>query len=145
MMAFNPQNIPKVDHDRQCSVYGYIHQYEKSNQLIIPKGIILVLILFYGNDTDEWDPKYIGVYMKLSGKTLTQESDGRVSSYGTRIIESGIFKWRLKVNECVSSVTTGFMLGCRRVKSRDDAPPQWNGLLLEDMTVDMHFGHLTHV
>ena len=120
IMELKLQSLSNIDKSRQITVYGYIHEYEKVNDVNIPKGIILVLILFYGNDKDEWDPKHISEYMTLSDKTITQKKYDYASSYGKRIIDSGVFKWRLKVNECNNY---GFLLGIRRVEDKETYPP----------------------
>ena len=71
---------------------GSIHQYERVNEIKIPQGIVLVFILFYGNDSDEWDPKCISPSMKLTDRTVTQTSNTGGSSYCKRTIESDIFR-----------------------------------------------------
>ena len=119
-MALSLQMVSKIDKERRLTVSGYIREYEEVNQVSIPSEIILVLVLFYGNDTDEWDPKLISKCMELKSKTLTQIAVGYRSSYGKRIIDSGIFKWILKINQWENN---GFMLGLRTVKSNDDIPP----------------------
>ena len=119
-MALSLKKVSNIDKDRQCTIYGYIRQYEQSRQINIPEGIILVLILFYGNEKDDWDPNYISKYMKLSDRTVTQISHAFGSSYGKRIMDSGIFKWRLKINQCENN---GFIFGIRRVGDPNNPPP----------------------
>ena len=119
-MALSLQMVSKIDKERRLTVSGYIREYEEVNQVSIPSEIILVLVLFYGNDTDEWDPKLISKCMELKSKTLTQIAVGYRSSYGKRIIDFGIFNWKLRINQWENN---GFMLGIRRVKSNDDVPP----------------------
>ena len=113
-------DLKNIDIERKMTVSGYIHELESKYDEQIPQAIIVVCILFYGDDTDSWDPKYISKYMELSDRTLTQVKDGMGSSFGERIIDSGIFKWRLKINECK---TYGFMLGIVRIQN-DNIPPK---------------------
>ena len=121
-MALRLKQVSDIDRVRQLAVYGYIREYEQVNQVNIPEGIIFVLILFYG-DSDRWDPKYISQYMKLSDRTLTQVEYGMGSSYGQRVVDSGIFKWRLRIDQCTND---GFMLGIRRVKGDEaDLPTKY--------------------
>ena len=105
--------------NRQLTVLGYIRQYEKVNKIHIPQGIVLVFILFYGNDSDEWDPKFISYTMKLTDRTVTQTLDAEGSSYCKRIIESGIFKWKFKIDQCKG----GFILGIWKIKNNTTTPP----------------------
>ena len=121
-MTLNLQAISSIDKFRKLTVYGYIRTQEKENNLEIPKSIILVMILFYGDDTDEWDPESMCKYVKvLDDKTITREIEGFYgSSYGKVIIESGVFKWRLKINECKKY---GFLLGIRRVDDEETKLP----------------------
>ena len=105
----------KLEDLRQMAVYGYIHGLQRKYNQNIPKEIIFICILFYGNETEEWDSKYISKYMEVSGKTLKQTRDGMGSSFGKLVIDSGVFKWRLKINECQKY---GFILGIRAVDDK---------------------------
>ena len=120
-MAFNLKEISKIRQERQATILGYIRAYEKVNNTIIPKGIVLMVILFYGNDTDKWDPQCISNGMILSNldRTITKTSGSFESSYCAKIIESGIFKWKFKIEHRYGPIIVGIW------KDKDDSssPP----------------------
>lgn len=105
-------DLEDIDVNRQMTVSCYIRKLEIKYDHEMPKEIIIVCILFYGNDKDEWDPKYISSTMELSDNTLTQRKREFGSSYGKLVIDYGIFKWKFKIHE---STSYGFILGIRKI------------------------------
>ena len=113
---------------RQDTVSGYIHGLETKYKYEIPKEIIFVCILFYGNEVDEWDPKLVGQCTKLIGRTLIIDDEVKHfvtgSTFGKKIVKSGIFSWKFKV-ESIRDTFAGFnpMIGIWKVKNKVDKPP----------------------
>ena len=58
-MTTSMNEIKSIDEDRKLSVYGYINESESKYKQQIPTAIIYIIILFYGNNADKWDKKYI--------------------------------------------------------------------------------------
>ena len=112
--------IAEIDKKRQLTVYGWIRQHEKLYNQMIIEGIVIICVLFYGNYVDEWDPECIGTGTKLSNRTLIHEKIGTSSSFCKRVIESGVFKWRFKIDQCKNG---GFILGIWRAKTNTASPP----------------------
>ena len=127
-MMTSSSQIENIDQHRKLSVYGYIHKSEAKYKQQIPMGIIYIIILFYGNNVDEWDKKYIGSQLKLTDRTITVSqrcSVTRESSFCSRIVHSGIFKWKFRIEEMENDIETyrgrKFMIGIW--KDNDDEPP----------------------
>ena len=84
-------------------MFGFIRE-KISTWQDIPREIIFVCVLFYGNGSDEWDPNYVSEAMTLSDKTVAhgdptgnKNYNALASAYCKYIHESGIFKWKFKM------------------------------------------------
>ena len=120
LMSFDLKQIESIDKGRQLSVSGYIHEQEKNCKIHIPQGLILLCILFYGNDVDEWDPEFVGKFMQLSNRTITNNSWSMSCAYCKRIIKCGRFQWKFRIDECGNgSMFDGkFMIGIWKIKDK---------------------------
>ena len=125
-MTTSVNGVKNIDKHRKLCVYGYIHESESKYKQQIPTGIIYIIILFYGNDADEWDKTYIALQHKMIDRTITVFTP-RGSSYGSRIVDSGIFKWKFRIEEMENGVEESrggkYMIGIWKGKDKDDAPP----------------------
>ena len=112
---------------RKATVSGYIHTLESKHSQQIPKQIILLCMLFYGNDCDEWNVSFIGNGLELKDRTLSPIAISRMkkagSAYGKRIIKSGRFSWRFRI-ESMDMIGRGNkpMIGIWRVNFIDNPP-----------------------
>ena len=128
-MALNLSELSSIEVERQLLVSGYIHEHERMSKQNIPKGIILICILFYGNDVDEWDENQISEAMKLSERTITKNTtmwELAVCSYCKRIVDYGKLCWRFKIEQCAADDMFKFpgdlMIGIWKVN--DQEPPK---------------------
>ena len=114
----------------KLTVYGYIRETEKCLSISIPFGLINVLILFYGDQNDKWDPKVIGKYLELKDYdlTVTNTADSEQGNvFGTRICEKkGMYQWKFKINH-IHTDHEEMCIGIWRVE-QDKIPP-----------IDVHF------
>ena len=102
----NDSELQKVDKIFKYTVFGYIRQQqtEYSSSTIIPQLVIVIILAFYLDDTDEFDEKYCGKYISISNnnKTITYHRKkywGSNTCYGKKIINSlsnGIYIWKIK-------------------------------------------------
>ena len=112
---------------RKITVSGYIHTLESKHSQQIPEQIILLCMLFYGNDCDEWNVSFIGNGLESKDRTLSAipisgiEKAG--SAYGKRVIKSGRFSWRFRI-ESMDMMGRGNkpMVGIWRVNFIDNPP-----------------------
>ena len=94
----------KADKLSEYTVFGYIRieQQNKSKNNHIPKAIIILILRFYYDPSDEFDPKLIDKTITLSNnnkKIYRATPSGYCTSYGKRIIPStsnGIYIWKIK-------------------------------------------------
>ena len=129
MASVTITDLKCIDKRRQMSVSGYIHQLESKYGYEIPKEIIIVCIIFYGNDSDEWDPECISSMMTLSDRTITGKATGGIylgSSFGKGVIKSGIFAWKFKIESLKKRSNNQFeirpAIGIWQVKNETDLP-----------------------
>lgn len=117
------QSIKKIRQSRKDAVFGYIRNDKTLKGIQIPKGIILICIVFLGNSTDEFDPKWKGKTMTLSNdnRRVEYEVGGQQNIYCKRVIESGYHRWRFKIVE-TSETSSHFIIGIWRC-SEDKDPP----------------------
>ena len=120
-MAFSLKNVADIDKERQITVFGYLREQGRVNKLEIIKGIALICILFYGNDSDEWDPKCIHLSVTLTEKVITNRYEVFTNSYCQRICESGRFKWKFEMRGC-KNPNKSFMIGIRMVEGTEIPP-----------------------
>eukprot|EP01084_Bolivina_argentea_P022832 42465_1 len=106
----NLNNLNKISQKRKKIVYGYIHKMQSvlfaSNKGIIPKGIICICILFYG-DLDKYDPLMKAAGIKLSNDNMraTSQRGKAESCMLTRNVETGYYSWKFKIKK-----VSGFMI-----------------------------------
>ena len=86
-------------------VMGYIRDIMDQNKLDIPDEIIALCFLFWFiNVCDEWDKTLCHEeYVDIEGScarinTEIEITGASVTMFGAQTVESGIFKWRLKLN-----------------------------------------------
>ena len=129
MSTISLSSLKQIPEHRQYTVSGYIRELESKSGHEIPREIILVCILFYGNDSDEWDTEYINssrVILKDRTLRMRGAAWGSTSScYGKKIVKSGIFSWRFKIEhfkrkkEAYGSTP---MIGIWKVDKPEDKP-----------------------
>ena len=118
-------NLKKISIKRKYTVCGFIRRLEKEMDMM-PKEIIDLFVLFYGNGSDEWDPEL------LSTDHVTLDEDNRMVSslknkcsdgnaYMKRIVEFGYHEWKLKVK--YGTTTSGhLMIGLWRIQNKKTPP-----------------------
>ena len=93
--------VDKIRESRQLTVYGYIRELEKSLSMSIPKEVILIFIIFYGN-CRQWDPEWISPRQKLDQQSqiVTHVTNSCVaSSFCEPIIEAKPIRhsWKFQI------------------------------------------------
>ena len=91
---FDELELNKVDNDTQYTVFGFIRNEKKFLEKeslfnIIPQSIILIILAFYANFSDEFNPDLCGSGISISfdNKRITG-GPGWKSVYGKTIISS---------------------------------------------------------
>lgn len=117
-------DIKEIPIKRQMSVFGYIHKLESKYNHEIPEQIIKICILFYGDDRDRWDPKCMGKDVKMTDRTIMTQSTLLRSSFGKRVVASGIYAWKLRV-DCLGTTSRYRWptIGIWKVESETELPP----------------------
>ena len=112
-MELNLKHIANIEQERLLTVFGYVREYEGKSRHEIVESVILVCALFYGNDIDEWDPKYLMKCIELKGMTITARKFRQCSSFCKHIIESGRFKWKFQLTKMSF---TEILIGIYKIK-----------------------------
>ena len=107
-------------------MYGFIR--EQYNDLV-PDGVILICLLFYGNDTDKWDINNISDYIQLDEEQAIVTHIKRqqpTSVFLTREVHSVIHSWKFKVIKCRNHKWCTMHIGIWNVSKNDGKPPKLN-------------------
>ena len=108
----------------KLTVYGYIREIEKSLLITIPSGLIVLFVLFYGDQIDQWNTEFVGKYLKLKDDNLTVTNTCNIkegNAFGTIICEKGCYKWKFKINH-VDARYPAICIGIWRMQ-KDKTPP----------------------
>ena len=99
MSKFQLQKLREIDQTRKDTVTGYIRGDESLKDKQIPRAIIYICILFYGEGADQFDPRWKGNAMTLSNDNRRVEYKGVTyqSVYGKKIVHSGYHEWKFKL------------------------------------------------
>ena len=100
MASFSLKDPEKFDNDTKLTVFGYVRSIQSllSTKMyhIIPKGIITICLVYYGG-YDEWDKTTMKHNYLLKNRTITRQEEGLESCYGQKILESGEFSWKFRI------------------------------------------------
>ena len=102
-MAVNSQTVFTIEQTRHDTVFGYIRREILNKN--IPKEIVLICVLFYGNERDYFKHYSKGQWsIEDNGKTIIKSSDeyGWKTVYGSNVIKCDtnmVYKWTVKINE----------------------------------------------
>eukprot|EP01084_Bolivina_argentea_P193676 332261_1 len=117
----NLQHISKINQKRKDTVSGFI----RTNFIQkFPNDLFLICVLFYGPTPDHFDPNCIANVMTLNeeNQSVTQIKDQMASCYLKRIVHSGHYIWKFKIEHCKNNAGGWMMIGIWRVQ-QDTTPP----------------------
>ena len=111
----NELELEKVNEQSKYTVFGYIRcqQTDHLSLNIIPKLIIVIILAFYTDNTDEFDSKKCGKFIKIydDNKTIRhQPKSSANTAYGKRIISSqsnSEYIWKIKLIEGKGEMNIG--------------------------------------
>ena len=83
---------------QELLVWGYIRDMEKMYKLMNIPTVINDIIYSYQTFYDEWCKKYShqGIIIDESTNKVTFNAQSNMTAYGSNVIKSGIFTWRIK-------------------------------------------------
>ena len=103
-------------------VNGYIRNVQESLSISIPSGLIVLFLLFYGDQIDKFDSKHLGRFLKLTNNDLTISNTvpyQQGNAFGTIVCDKGMYQWKFKINR----IQMGYIvIGIWRIKE-DEPPP----------------------
>ena len=116
-----------INEQSKYTVFGYIRRQQTDHLLlnIIPKLIIVIILAFYTDNTDEFDSKKCGKFIKIydDNKTIRHQPKWSANTvYGKRIISSqsnSKYIWKIKLIEGKGGMLIGIM-NDKAVKSELD-------------------------
>ena len=114
---FKTDELNKIDKEIRFTVFGYVRNVQqlltKQISKSIPKHVTLIIIAFYVDLYDEFNPNLCGKGMIISNdnKTVHNETEDNATVYGTNIIDSMItnktYEWKLTIKGDVNHVYIG--------------------------------------
>ena len=100
-MELNLQNVFKIKQKRHDTIFGYIR--EASLIKNIPKEIILICVLFYGQEMEYFQHYTKGQWsVTNNGKTIIKSKNGAHTIYASNVIKCDtnmVYKWTVKINK----------------------------------------------
>ena len=110
----NKLELQKLDNHSKYTVFGYIREQKNLNKLtIIPQLVIAIILSFYADISDKFNPKLCGRHVTIEDDNNTIiENDGSWGTvYGERVISSlsnGLWIWKFK---SIGYTTQGLRIG----------------------------------
>ena len=100
----NELELNRIEKDTKYTIYGYIRKAQNDDNIsqIIPKLITLIILAFYVDPPDEFNPELCGKLIKISNDntTITKHSGSTNTVYGKKVIPStsiGTYMWKIKL------------------------------------------------
>lgn len=91
-------------------IAGFTHEASKVYKIAIANEIIGVIFMFwYIEVCDEWDRSFCADSINIVGSCAKSVEGGHSSAFGKKIVEKGIFEWRLKFNTDINYCYIGII------------------------------------
>ena len=130
--ASNVNKVTKIEQKHKDVVIGFVKTVQNKNDalfLIVPLDIIGIILLFWFDGSDEFDPSLCGKNLKITNnnKRLSRPRRGPLQTcYGKKIIISATnatYIWKIKV---IGETRNGLVIGIDNARGKYKRTYFWN-------------------